>query len=94
MAANLCGRKERIYQDDEIRYVFTSTKQSYNGNLKNILLWTSFREEERAWANKARLVGMFEIEWKTLHHNILVEFLSDWKLDLEHNRIYAMLGDE
>jgi hypothetical protein len=37
-----------IHQDDEIRYVFTPTKQSYNGNMKNILLWTSFGEEEKA----------------------------------------------
>jgi len=33
--------------------------------MKNILLWKSSGEEERAWANRARLVGMFEIEWKT-----------------------------
>jgi hypothetical protein len=62
--------------------------------LKNILLWTSYGEEEKAWANRIRLVGMFEIEWKTPHHNILVEFLNNWKLDLEHNKIKVMLGDE
>jgi hypothetical protein len=70
----------RTHHDDEIRYVFTLTKHSYNGNLKNILLWTSSGEEKRAWANRARLVGMFEIEWKTPHHNNLVEFLNNLKL--------------
>jgi hypothetical protein len=62
--------------------------------LKNILFWTSFGEEERSWANKARLVGLFEVEWKTPHHNILVEFLNNWKLDFEHNIIKVMLGEE
>ncbi len=70
LAANLRGKKVRTHQDDEIRYVFTPTKQNYNGNLKNILLWTSFGEEERAQANKVGLVGLFEIEWKTSRHNI------------------------
>jgi hypothetical protein len=46
--------------------------------LKNILLWTSFGKEEKTWANKAGLVGLFEVEWKTPHHNILVEFLNNW----------------
>jgi hypothetical protein len=62
--------------------------------LKNILLWTSSGEEERAWANKIGLVGLFEIKWKTFRHNILVEFLNNWKLDLEHNKIKVMLGEE
>ncbi len=58
------------------------------------MLWTSSGKEERAWANKVGLVGLFEIEWKTLHHNILVEFLNKWKLDPKHNRIKVMLGEE
>jgi hypothetical protein len=61
--------------------------------LKNILFWTNAGEEERAWANKTGLVGLFEVEWKTLHHNILVEFLN-WKLDFEHKKIKFMLGEE
>jgi hypothetical protein len=61
--------------------------------LKNILLWTSFGEEERTWANKG-LVGLFEVEWKIPCHNILVEFLNNWKLDSEHNRIKVMMGKE
>jgi hypothetical protein len=44
---------------------------------KNILLWTSSREEEITWANKTRLVGLFEVEWKTPYHNILVDFLNN-----------------
>ncbi len=58
------------------------------------MLWTSSGEEERAWANKIGLVGLFEIKWKTFRHNILVEFLNNWKLDLEHNKIKVMLGEE
>jgi len=58
------------------------------------LFWTSFGEEERAWANKVGLVGLFEIGLKTPCHNILVEFLNNWKLDLEHSRIKVILGDE
>jgi len=37
---------------------------------------------------------MFKFEWKTPHHNILVEFLNNWKLDPKHNKIKVMLGDE
>ncbi len=37
---------------------------------------------------------MIDIEWKIPHHNILVEFLNNWKLDLEHNKIQVMLGEE
>jgi hypothetical protein len=62
--------------------------------LKNILLWTSFGEEERTWTNIVGLVGLFEVEWKTLHHNILVEFLDNWKLDYEHNKIKGMVGEK
>jgi hypothetical protein len=58
------------------------------------LLWTNFREEEKAYANRVRLVDLFEIEYKTPHHNILVEFMNNWKLDHEHNRIKVMLGEE
>jgi hypothetical protein len=76
MATNFCGKKVQTHQNDEVRYVFIPIEQSYNNNLKNILLWTSFGKEEKAWANKTRLVGLFEVEWKTPYHNILVEFLS------------------
>jgi len=62
MVANLRGKKVRTHEDDEVRYVFTPIEQSYNSNLKNILLWTSSGGEKRAWANKARrLVSMFEV---------------------------------
>jgi len=58
------------------------------------LLWTSFGEKERTWANKARLVGLFEIDLKTLQHNILVEFLNNSNLDLKHNQGYVGGGIE
>jgi hypothetical protein len=61
--------------------------------LKNILLWTSFKREERTWANRVGLVGLFEVEWKTPHHNVLVEFLNNYKLDFEHNKIKIMMGE-
>jgi hypothetical protein len=62
--------------------------------LKNVLLWISFREEEKTWANKISLVGLFEVEWKAPHHTILVEFLNNWKLDFELNIIKVMMGEE
>ncbi len=62
--------------------------------MKNILLWTIFRQEKKAWANRVGLVGLFEIEWKTPWHNILVELMNNWKLDPQHNKIKVMLGDE
>jgi uncharacterized protein (DUF2147 family) len=77
MAAHLHGKKVCTNQNDEVRYVFTRTKQNYNNNLKNILLWTSSREEEKTWANKVKLVGIFKIEWKTPQYNILVKFLNN-----------------
>jgi hypothetical protein len=58
------------------------------------LLWTSSKEEEKTWANKIGLIGLFEVEWNTLYHNIRVEFLSNWKLDFEHNIIKVMMGKE
>jgi hypothetical protein len=51
-------------------------------------------EKKKAWANKVGFVSMFEIEWKIPRHGILVEFLNNWKLDLEHNKIKVMLGEE
>jgi hypothetical protein len=36
------------------------------------MLWTTYGEEEKKWANKLGLVGMFKVEWKTPHHNIFV----------------------
>jgi len=76
-----------------VRYISTPIKQSYNNNLKNILLWTSFKREERTWVNRVGLVGLFEVEWKTPHHNVLVEFLNNYKLDFEHNKIKIMMGE-
>jgi hypothetical protein len=56
------GKKVHTQQDDEVRYIFTPTKHSYNNNLKNILFWISFGKEERTWVNKVGLVGLFEVE--------------------------------
>jgi hypothetical protein len=57
-------------------------------------LFRTSSEEERKWANRLILVGLFEIEWKTPRHNILVEFLNNWKLDSKHNRIKVMMIEE
>ncbi len=94
MAAHLRGKKMQTHQDDEVSYGFTPIEQSYNNNLKNILLWTSSKQEERVWANSVGLVGILEIDQKIPRHNILVEFTNNWKLDPEHNRIKVMLGEE
>jgi hypothetical protein len=45
MATKYCGKKMRIHQDDEVRYVFTPIKHNYNSNLLKKLFWTSFGEE-------------------------------------------------
>ncbi len=55
----------QTHQDDEVRYIFTPIEKSSNNNFKNILLWTSFKEEEKAWANRTRLIGLFEVKWRT-----------------------------
>ncbi len=91
MATTLQGKKVQIHQDDEVRYIFTPIEHSHNINLKNILFWTSFREE-RIWTNRISLVGMFKVEWKTPYHNILVEFLNNWTLGFEHNKIKFMMA--
>jgi hypothetical protein len=57
------------------------------------LFWTIFGEEGKTWANKDGLVGMFDIKWKTPRHNILVEFMNNWKLDPKHNKIKVIMGD-
>jgi hypothetical protein len=44
--------------------------------------------------NIVGLVGSFEVEWKTSGHNILVEFLNNWKLDSEYNKIKVMMKEE
>jgi hypothetical protein len=58
-------RRSRLNKMMRGRYIFTPTKHNYNNNLKNIMFWTSFGEEERKWTNKVGSIGMFEIEWKT-----------------------------
>jgi len=57
------------------------------------LLWTNFGKE-RTWVNIVGLVGLFEVEWKTPHHKILIEFLNNWKLDFEHNKIKVLMVEE
>jgi hypothetical protein len=44
-------------------------------------------------ASKEGLVRLFEINWKTPHHDLLVEFLNNWK---EHKRehIFAHIGEK
>jgi hypothetical protein len=94
MVANLQGKKVQTHKDDEVKYIFIPIEQSYNNNLKNILLWTSSGEEERTWATKVSLVGLFEVDWKMPRHNILVEFLNNSKLDSKPNKIKVMMGEE
>jgi hypothetical protein len=92
MVANLQRKKGQTHQDDEVRCIFIPIKQICNNNLKNILFWTSSREE-RTRASEVSLVGLFEVEWKTPHDNILVEFFN-CKLDFEHKKCEAMMGEE
>jgi hypothetical protein len=50
-------------------------------------------EVEKKWASKIGLVGLFEIEWRTPHHDLLVEFCNSWKVENE-NRIYARIKEK
>jgi hypothetical protein len=34
---------------------------------------------EREWMNKAGLIGLFEINWRTSHPFLFVKFLNTWK---------------
>jgi hypothetical protein len=55
MVANLRGKKVQIHKDDEVRMMTLSTFSLLQNKviiLKNILLWTSFGKEEKAWENK------------------------------------------
>jgi hypothetical protein len=52
MATNLGGKKMHTHQHDEIKYVFTPIEHNHNSNI--YIYWINSREEERAWANKAR----------------------------------------
>jgi hypothetical protein len=92
MAPNLQGKKVWTQQDDEVMYIFTPMEQNHNNKLKNIMLWTSSGEKEKKWANKPGLVCLFKVEWRTPCHNILVEFLNNWKLDFGHNKIKLMMA--
>jgi hypothetical protein len=42
----------------------------------------------------SRPYPLYEVEWKTPHHNIFVDFLNNLKLDFEHNKIKVMLGEK
>jgi hypothetical protein len=48
---------------------------------------------KRKLASKVGLVGLFQVNWKTPHHALLVEFLNNWK---EHKRkhIFAHIGEK
>lgn len=54
---------------------------------------TSFREEEKKWANKVGQVYL-RLNGRLPHRNILVEFLNNWKLDFEHKKIKIMMVEE
>ncbi len=47
-------------------------------------------EEENTWALIVELVGLFEIDWKTSCHDMLVEFLDTCQI--KDNTIYTHIG--
>ncbi len=51
------------------------------------------RTIEREWMNKASLVGLFEINWKTSHHSLFVKFLNTWK-DHKGEYIFVHVGEK
>jgi len=84
------------HQHDEIKYVFIPIEQSYNNNLKNILFWTSFGEEKKAWANKAGLIGMFEVEWKHLTTTFWLNLktIGSWILNITKSKLCWVMSIE
>jgi hypothetical protein len=44
--------------------------------VERIEMWKKMGEGEQAWASKARLVTLLDIEWNELNHDNLVEFLN------------------
>jgi hypothetical protein len=55
MATNMCRKKMHTHQDDEIRYVFTPTEQSYNGNMKKSLFGLALERK--------RELRQIELDW-------------------------------
>jgi hypothetical protein len=42
---------------------------------------------ERIWASKVGLVGLFEVEWVVPRHELLMDFLKTWKYNKHLNQI-------
>jgi hypothetical protein len=59
---------------DVTKLFFTLTKQSYSKHVERIEMWKKMGEGEQAWASKARLITLLDIEWNELNHDNLVEF--------------------
>lgn len=49
-------------------------------------------EEEKTWTSIVELVGLFEIDWKTSCHNMLVEFLNTCQI--KEDIIYTRIGEK
>jgi hypothetical protein len=56
--------------------LFTPTKQSYSKQVERIDMSKKMGEGEEAWASKACLVTLLDIEWKESNHGALMEFLK------------------
>jgi hypothetical protein len=49
-------------------------------------------EDEKKWASKIRLVGLFKLQWKTPHHDWPVEFLNTYQI--KEKTIYVRLREK
>ncbi len=63
----------------KIKKIFTPIEQLYIQELERIITWVKMGEVEKRWATNIGLVGLLEIDWRTPHHDVLVEFLNSWQ---------------
>lgn len=49
-------------------------------------------EDEKQWVSRAGLVGLLELQWRTPHHDWLMEFLNIYQIKGE--TIYAKMGEK
>ncbi len=61
------------------RLIFTPMEQSYTWELEQISIWMKMGVENKRWPFKVGLVGVFEIDWRRSHRDLLVEFLNTWQ---------------
>ncbi len=72
------------------RLIFTPIEQTYIQELVRITTQVRMRKDEKKWASRIRLVGLLELQSKTLRHDQLVEFFNTYHI--KGKIIYARMG--